>query len=201
MNPTLLDALWNEHRSIAVVLHAMEYLVREQRDHGTRINPAVFRAILYYLDVFPERMHHPKEEDYLFAAVRRKTSEADAVLDELRKEHDSGAHSIRDLEQDLLRYEEGGAKEFERFAAAVEQFVAGYRQHMRKEEDGVMPIARRVLNAQDWADINRAWADIEAAFAAHRDPLVGASEERDRALLFRRIVELAPPPIGIGAPL
>lgn len=191
MNPTLLDALWNEHRSIAVVLHAMEYLVREQRNHGTKINPAVFRAMLYYLDVFPERMHHPKEEDYLFAAVRRKTSEADAVLDELRKEHDSGAHTIRDLEQDLLRYEEGGDKEFESFAAAVEAFVAGYRQHMRKEEDGVMPIARRVLNAQDWADINRAWAE-------NRDPLTGVEGEKEYEQVLDRIVKLAPPPIGIA---
>jgi len=191
MNPTLLDALWNEHRSIAVVLHAMEYLVREQRNHGTKINPAVFRAMLYYLDVFPERMHHPKEEDYLFAAVRRKTSEADAVLDELRKEHDSGAHTIRDLEQDLLRYEEGGDKEFESFAAAVEAFVAGYRQHMRKEEDGVMPIARRVLNAQDWADINRAWAE-------NRDPLTGVESEKEYEQVLDRIVKLAPPPIGIA---
>lgn len=191
MNPTLLDALWNEHRSIAVVLHAMEYLVREQRNHGTKINPAVFRAILYYLDVFPERMHHPKEEDYLFAAVRRKTSEADAILDELRKEHDSGAHTIRDLEQDLLRYEEGGDREFERFAAAVEAFVAGYRQHMRKEEDGVMPIARRVLNAQDWADINRAWAE-------NRDPLTGVETEKEYEQVLDRIVKLAPPPIGIA---
>jgi len=191
MLPTLLDALWNEHRSIAVVLHAMEYLVREQRKHGTRINPAVFRAILYYLDVFPERLHHPKEEDYLFAAVRRKTSEADAILDELRQEHDSGAHAIRDLEQDLLRYEEGGDKEFERFASAVEQFVAGYRQHMRKEEDGVMPIARRVLNAQDWADINRAWAE-------NRDPLTGVETEKEYEQVLDRIVKLAPPPIGIA---
>jgi len=191
MNHSLLDALWNEHRSIAVVLHAMEYLVREQRKHGTRINPAVFRAILYYLDVFPERLHHPKEEDYLFAAVRRKTSEADAILDELRQEHDSGAHAIRDLEQDLLRYEEGGDKEFERFASAVEQFVAGYRQHMRKEEDGVMPIARRVLNAQDWADINRAWAE-------NRDPLTGVETEKEYEQVLDRIVKLAPPPIGIA---
>lgn len=191
MNPSLLDALWNEHRSIAVVLHAMEYLVREQRTHRAKVNPAVFRAMLYYLDVFPERMHHPKEEDYLFTAVRRKTSEADAILDELRREHDSGAHTIRDLEQDLLRYEEGGEKEFEHFAAAVEQFVAGYRQHMRKEEDGVMPIARRVLNAQDWADINRAWAE-------NRDPLTGVEADKEYEQVLDRIVRLAPPPIGVA---
>ena len=169
----------------------MVSLVREQRKHGTKINPAVFRAMLYYLDVFPERMHHPKEENYLFAAVRRKTSEADAILDELREEHDSGAHTIRDLEQDLLRYEEGGAKEFERFASAVEAFVSGYRQHMRKEEDGVMPIARRVLNAQDWEDINRAWAE-------NRDPLTGVETEKEYEQVLDRIVKLAPPPIGVA---
>jgi hemerythrin-like domain-containing protein len=186
-----LDALWNEHRSIAAVLHAMLFLVREQRMRGKPVDPKVFRAILYYLDVFPERMHHPKEERYLFAAIRRKTSEANAVLDELAHEHESGGHSIRDLEQTLLRYEEGGEQEFEPFAQAVEAFVAGYREHMRKEEEGVMPVARRVLTAQDWAGINAEWA-------ANRDPLAGLEAERDYDRLISRIVELAPPPIGIG---
>jgi len=191
MNTTLLDALWNEHRSIAGVLHAMEYLVREHRTRGTKINPAVFRAILYYLDVFPERMHHPKEEQYLFAAIRRRTSEADTILDDLRAEHDSGGHSIRDLEQDLLRYEEGGEKEFAGFADAVDRFVEGYRQHIRKEEQEVMPIARRVLNAQDWADINRAWAE-------NSDPLTGVSVEKEYEQVLDRIIKLAPPPIGVA---
>lgn len=191
MDPVLLDALWNEHRSIAVVLHAMQHLVREQSTRGTKINPAVFRAILYYLDVFPERMHHPKEEKYLFAAVSRKTSEADAILDELRQEHEGGADAIRELAQDLLRYEEGGDKEFARFASAVEQFVDGYRKHIRKEEEGVMPIARRVLNAQDWADINAAWAKT-------RDPLTGVETEKEYEQVLDRIVQLAPPPIGVA---
>jgi len=186
-----LDTLWNEHRSIAAVLHAMLFLVREQREHGRPVDPKVFRAILYYLDVFPERMHHPKEENYLFAAIRRKTAEANTVLDDLAHEHEAGGHSIRDLEQDLLRYEEGGKAEFEPFAKAVDSFVAGYREHMRKEEEEVIPVARRVLTAQDWAEINAEWS-------AHQDPLAGADAERDYERLISRIVEIAPPPIGIG---
>jgi hemerythrin-like domain-containing protein len=184
----LLDAIWNEHRSIAAVLHAMLYLVREKREHGRAIDPAVFRAILYYLDVFPERVHHPKEETHLFAAIRRKTSEGDAILDELAREHASGEQAIRELEQALLRYEEGGEREFERLGDAVERFVAGYREHMRKEEEGVMPLARRVLGEEDWAAIDAAWA-------APSDPLAGVEAER----VLDRIVELAPPPIGIAA--
>ncbi len=55
-----------------------------------------------------------------------------------------------------------------------------------------MPLARRVLDANDWAA-------IEAAFAAHRDPLAGAGTD-DYDALFQRIVSLAPAPIGLGPP-
>jgi branched-chain amino acid transport system ATP-binding protein len=62
---------------------------------------------------------------------------------------------------------------------------------MLKEERDVMPLAQRVLTSADWAE-------IEAAFAAHRDPLAGVAD--DHEALFRRIVDLAPAPIGLGAP-
>jgi hypothetical protein len=48
-----------------------------------------------------------------------------------------------------------------------------------------------VLEAHDWAQ-------IEAAFAAHRDPLAGVSPETDHERLFRRIVALVPAPLGLG---
>jgi len=189
---TLLDAIWNEHRSIASALHAMLYLVRERKEFARPVDTKVLRAILYYLDVFPERLHHPKEEKYLFAAVRGKTSEANAVLDELAHEHETGEQSIRELEQLLLRYEEGGEAEFKALAEAVERFVAAYREHMRKEEEGVMPVARRVLSASDWAAISVEWD-------AHRDPLAGIDAEKEFERVLDRIVELAPPPLGIAA--
>jgi hemerythrin-like domain-containing protein len=191
---TLLQALYDEHRSIAAVLHGMRYLVREQRERGAKVDPQVFRAMLYYLDVFPERQHHPKEEDYLFAAIRRRTTEANAVLDALDREHAGGAQAIRDLEQALVRYEEGGDKEFAPFADAVEKYVEGYFDHMRKEESEVMPIARKALSGEDWAE-------VEAAFAAHTDPLKGADAEADYRKLFSRIVNIAPSPIGLGPEL
>ena len=188
--PQLLTALYAEHRSIAAVLSAMEALVREHRDRGARVDPRVFRAMLYYLDVFPEREHHPKEEALLFARIRARTREGDAVLDELGREHESGARAMRELEQGLVRLEEGGEAEFPGFAAAVERFAGAYREHMRKEERDVMPLAQRVLTPADWSE-------IEAAFAAHRDPLGGVAD-RDYDAVFRRIVALAPAPIGLG---
>jgi hypothetical protein len=62
---------------------------------------------------------------------------------------------------------------------------------MRKEEDELLPIAERVLDAADWAA-------IRDAFAAHRDPGFEDGAGDEFARLFQRIVTLAPPPIGLG---
>lgn len=189
-----LAQLYEEHSSLAAVLHAMSVLVREVRQHDKRVDPKVFRSILYYLDVFLEREHHHKEEAVLFPRIRQRTRDADAVLDQLACEHESGEGAIRDLEQAFLRYEEHGSTEFPAFADAVDRYIERYREHMRKEERELMPLAQRVLNAQDWID-------IEAAFASHRDPLAGASPETSHDQLFTRIVMLVPAPLGLGAPL
>ena len=42
------------------------------------------------------------------------------------------------------------------------------------------------------------WAEIDAAFAGHLDPLVGRELHQDFDALFKQIVNLAPPPIGVG---
>lgn len=189
-----LAQLYEEHSSLAAVLHAMSALVREVRERGRRIDPKVFRAILYYLDVFPEREHHRKEESILFPRIRQRTRDADAILEQLAREHESGEGAIRELEQAFVRYEEHGDTEFAPFADAVDRYVTRYREHMRKEEREVMPLAYRVLSQQDWVD-------IEAAFASHRDPLAGAKPETEHDELFRRIVMIVPAPYGLGAPL
>jgi len=60
--PKVLTMIGNEHRSISAILHAMQYLMNEIRERQAKIDPRVFRAMLYYLDTFAERVHHPKED-------------------------------------------------------------------------------------------------------------------------------------------
>jgi len=189
--PKVLSIIRDEHRSIGAILHGMSYLVNEIRTRKAKIDPRVFRAMLYYLDTFSERMHHPKEDGYLFSAIRRRGGGAEAIIAELEREHASGGHTLRRLEQDLLRYEEGGDKEFPAFAAAVEKFVHDYWDHMRKEEDKVFPLAEKLLSAADWEAIDR-------AFEENRDPLAAERDTKDFQKLFSRIVNIAPPPIGVG---
>jgi hemerythrin-like domain-containing protein len=187
----VLTILRDEHRSIAAVLHGMEYLLKEIHDRGAKVDLKVFWAMLYYLDTFCERMHHPKEDEYLFKSVRARTHEMDQAIEDLEAEHARGAAALGRLEQCLARYQEGGAKEFPIFAREVERYVRAYWEHMSKEEEQVLPAAERVLSAADWAQIDQ-------AFEQNRDPLVAEREARDFQRLFARIVSMAPPPIGVG---
>ncbi|HEY7742778.1 MAG TPA: hemerythrin domain-containing protein [Burkholderiales bacterium] len=186
-----LNIIRDEHRSIGAILHGMEYLVERVRTRKARIDPRVFSAMIYYLDTFSERMHHPKEDRFLFKALRSRGADAAAVVADLEKEHAAGGEALKRLEQSLVRYEEGGDKEFPAFAEAVTKFVREYRDHMQKEENFVFPLAQRLLSAEDWQAIDR-------AFEENRDPLAAQRDSRDFEKLFDRIVNLAPPPIGIG---
>ena len=63
---------------------------------------------------------------------------------------------------------------------------------MKKEEDDVFPLALKLLTAGDWAVIDK-------AYDASHDPIVAMRERRDLAEILDRIVQLAPPPIGVGS--
>ena len=181
----------DEHRSLAAVLHGLLYMVRQVREHGAKPDFKVLGAMLYYIDAVPERFHHPKEDKYLFALLRARCAEARPVLDQLQAEHKLGAEKIRSLAHALTRYENGGPAEFEAFAAAVESYANFHWQHMRCEEHEILPLAKQHLTAGDWEA-------IDAAFAGHTDPLFREKAGDDVHQLFQRILNLAPPPIGVG---
>jgi len=190
----VINVIRDEHRSIAAILHGMQYLVNEIRVQGRAVDLRVFWSMLYYLDTFSERMHHPKEDKYLFALLRRRTGEAAAIIDDLEREHASGEAALKSLEQALARLQEGGMKEFPAFSDGVERFAKGYWAHMRKEEEQVLPLAQKVLSEADWAEIDR-------AFEENEDPLASVRQTQDFQRLFSRIVSLAPAPIGVGPEL
>ena len=189
--PRALSIIRDEHRTISAILHGLNFLVGEIRARRKQIDPQVFHAMIYYLDTFAERVHHPKEDQYLFGMMRSRSAEASSVIAQLESEHAAGGELLRRLAQAMIRYEEGGEREFAHFEREVGNFVESYRSHMRKEEDQLFPLALGMLTPLDWVT-------VDAAFAENRDPLAAEREEKDFDRLFARIVAIAPPPIGVG---
>src|SRR5688572_3494018 len=98
-----LTIIRDEHRTIAAILHGMEYLVLEIHA-GWKIGSRVLHAMLYFLATFAERMHHPKEDRCLFGIMRQRSAEAHALNAILEEEHAAGAASIRRLTQAMIRF-------------------------------------------------------------------------------------------------
>jgi branched-chain amino acid transport system ATP-binding protein len=186
-----LSIIRDEHRSLAAVLHGMMYLVREIRLADTAPDFDVLEAMVGYVESFVERCHHPKEDRYLFRLLRRCRPEAIPLIERLEEEHRSGDARIRALRAALADYRARGAEAFPAFAAAAAGYSAFNYAHMRAEETEILPMAEAAFGPADRDE-------IDAAFLGNDDPLVGARAGQDYAKLFRRIVEIAPPPLGAG---
>lgn len=186
-----IQKIRDEHRSISAVLHGLKQLAREAQDVRVKTGFDALRAMIRYIDEYPEQMHHPKEDQYLFARLAARAPEAKALIDSLKAEHQEGARLVRELERSLMIFEDAAPAGAREFLDAVNAYAEFHWRHMRREESELLPLAERRLTAEDW----RA---IDEAFDANRDPIAGI-HERDFEALFTRIVNLAPAPIGFGS--
>jgi len=187
-----LRIIHDEHAALAAMLRSSLLLLAQHRREGTLPDFAALRAMLFYMDEFPEQRHHLKESQLLFPKLRARTAEVNQVIDRLDEDHARGEQAIRDLEHALLGFEMMGESRRAAFEQAAQQYADFYFQHMSLEERQIMPLAEKTLTADDWAE-------LDAAFAANRDPLTGHEPEDDYRALFTRIVNALPAPLGLGA--
>ncbi len=187
-----LRIILDEHRAVSAVLRSMRMMMAQGPGDAPERFFDVLRAMLFYIDEFPERQHHPKESDLLFPKLARRAPELMPVIDRLEREHMEGENRVRELQHLLLAWELLGEERSQAFTEAASRYADFYLAHMRLEETDILPAAERLLNEEEWAELDK-------AFAAHVDPLAGTAA-RDPAYdrLFTRIVLKAPAPIGVG---
>ncbi len=89
------------------------------------------------------------------------------------------------LAQSLAGYAAEGAPRFAEFAREADAYVEFHWRHMTKEEDVLLPLARRRLTPGDWTRIARAFRDND-------NPLSGVKPRDEADALYRRILALAP---------
>ena len=65
----------------------------------------VMRATLFFIDEFPERLHHPKETQLLFPQLLRLAPQCREVVDRLDRDHAGSERAIRELQHQLLGWE------------------------------------------------------------------------------------------------
>ncbi|TDN63196.1 hemerythrin domain-containing protein [Paraburkholderia sp. BL10I2N1] len=180
-----VQVIMREHQQLSTVIAGMQRFVELLGADAKTPGLMVFRAMLYYIREYPERVHHPKENQYLFARLWHRTRELDPVIADLEAQHAQGEARIRDIEHALTRYELAGKSALPDLRGMLDEYAAFYSNHRRLEEEIILPAARQWLTAEDWIE-------LDDAFGANRDPFEGAKLDEDFERLFSLIVQTIP---------
>ena len=187
-----MQIIVEEHAALSAMLRSLMLMVKRGPEPNRSKFFDVLRAMLFYIDEFPERLHHPKESNLLFPKVVKLAPKVMGAIDKLERDHMNSEKAARDLQHLLLAWELLGAGQRRAFEAAFEKYVSFYLEHMNLEESVILPEAQRCFSEDDWRV-------LDAAFAENADPLTGHYPPTQAfEKLFSLIVTRAPSPIGLG---
>ena len=180
-----VQTIVREHQQLSAVINGMVRFVESLSDGAHASAPMVMRAMLYYIREYPEQVHHPKEDKYLFARLQSRTDELDDVIGTLQAQHLEGEARVRDLEHALTRYELGADAAAPALRSMVEDYAAFYSQHRRLEEEVILPAALKCLSAADWME-------LDEAFGSNPDPFSGNEIQGELDRLYALVLNAVP---------
>jgi hemerythrin-like domain-containing protein len=176
----VIDKLQREHRDLAKLMAVLDLQVMVLHDGGAP-DHGVLRAVLRYLNNYPDLLHHPKE-DLVYRCLLRRDPDATALVRDILREHVVLEALTADFADLIDRHDRGAAT-----AAAVERMArdlaALYRHHIAVEEAELFPRALVKLRDSDWAE-------IDAAISAVADPLFDGAATVQYHLLHKEILRL-----------
>lgn len=181
-----------EHRVLGAVINNLKAMLLEVQAGRMKMDFSLFWAMVYYIDVFPDRLHHPKEDDWLFAILKKRTQLADNLIDALQSQHQAEPAALAGIRRDLGNFEAGVPASLDALQATVAAYADFTWKHLRAEESELLPLAESHLLASDWDTIFH-------AFSKNADPLVNSADSEMFDALFRDIVKRTPAPLGLGA--
>lgn len=186
-----LDIIAAEHKNMWRVTSALGVLAERLGHEPSSTDLQTIGMIATYLDEFSERFHHPKESELLFAHIRRRSNSGAEIIDRLEHDHEMSPHQVERIRDLAGTTETWDDRNLANLVEEIDTFRRRLGEHMRIEEEVTFPLAREVLTAEDWTE-------VDTAFEAHVDPLGDPNAEGDIALLRARITQLLPSPEGLG---
>jgi hemerythrin-like domain-containing protein len=168
-----------EHANFSRLLDMLQKELDAFHD-GRDPNYDLMVDIVTYLQHFPDRYHHPRE-DVAFARLAKRDPSMSLAVERLRQEH----RVIAAAGEHLLKTLNDVASDALISRAAVESIAAMYlvyyRHHIAEEEKEVLSRAAKLLSDADWKA-------VLAAVPAGRDPLFGDKGDAGYRELRRHIV-------------
>lgn len=128
----LLKELREDHRNMSIVLDLLDDLSVEASS-GKDPDFELFDEIMRYMTVYPDAVHHPKE-DIVYEELRAKRPDLAESLDDVPADHREIAQLGSALRDDVEAINAGAAVRREKLIEDTSSYVRRLRSHMSWEE-------------------------------------------------------------------
>jgi hemerythrin-like domain-containing protein len=128
----LMTELREDHRNMSIVLDLMDGLV-EQMEAGKDPDFELFDEIMRYMTVYPDAVHHPKE-DVVYEQLRSARPDLAEDLDHVPDDHSDIAHLGTLLRDEVEAINAGAAVRREKMIEDTSAYILRLRNHIQWEE-------------------------------------------------------------------
>lgn len=172
----LMAELRADHRNMAAVLRLLDEIV-EIMEAGQDPDFELFDEIMRYMTVYPDAVHHPKE-DVVYGQLRRERPDLAEDLDHVPDDHSDIAHLGTLLRNEVEAINAGAAVRRDKMIEDTIAYVRRLRNHMQwEEEDLFLRIDRMLDDGAQHVDVS--------AYEHIKDPVFELEVEAG----FRRLLE------------
>ena len=161
-----------EHRLVLEVADAADAECRHIEVTGT-IRADLVGDMIGFFRYFADGLHHPKEEDLLYARChRRGMTDQDEPLEQMLGEHEWCRGKLDGMEQTLEHIDPNDRSAALDFAARLSEYVEVVRCHIQVEEEVFFDTAQHYLTDNDRKELSEEfeavhWDEIEEGVASY----------------------------------
>lgn len=172
---TLMQELRDDHRNMSIVLDVLDDVVRATSS-GEDPDFELIDEIMRYMTVYPDAVHHPKE-DIVYRQLQAERPDLAEGLDDVQADHIAIAELGTALRDDVEAINMGGAVRREKLIDDMSGYVESLRRHMNWEESDLFKRIDQML------DENAPEVDV-SQYAHSKDPVFELEIEAG----FRRLM-------------
>lgn len=141
-----MKELREDHRNMSVVLNLLEDAV-EQASAGDDPDFELVDEIMRYMTVYPDAVHHPKE-DVVYEQLRNRRPDLANGLEDVPGDHREIATLGSALRDDVEAINAGAAVRRDKFIDDASNYITRLRKHMAWEEGDLFERIDKMLDAE-----------------------------------------------------
>jgi hemerythrin-like domain-containing protein len=142
----LLRQLRDDHRNMAILLKLLDGVVKNA-SAGKDPDFELLGEIMRYMTVYPDAVHHPKE-DILYERLRNEREDLTDGLDDVTTDHEAIARLSMKLRDDVDSIVAGSPVRRDKLIRDTAAYVERLRNHMIWEEDDLFERIEEMLDTQ-----------------------------------------------------